>query len=1257
MLPTDPTQSLPPEDDRFPPTKSFNEGGSTIGFESSTAAPVPLIAERYELGEEIDRGGMGIVHHARDRVLNRDVAVKILQPRFAPDSSTARRFVEEAKIAGQLQHPGIAPVHDLGMLPGGQPYLAMKLIKGQTLAKLLADKSHSLDAMIDHFGEIVRTVAYAHHKGVIHRDLKPANVMIGAFGEVQVMDWGLAKLIAGTRTGIEPAASDAISQASVIETDRTPDSATQAGSILGTPAYMPPEQAKGDMERIDARADVFALGSMLCELLTGKPAYTGTFDEIRARSIIGDLKPAQDRLAACQVDPALRQLALDCLKADPANRPKNAHVVSQRLTDFRQATAAKLKEAEQDKLKAEISLAEQRKRRIVWAGLAAALAIGTAISLYFATRATNYARKIDESYAELKAEQSQRQKEFERAEEETRVAKAEKARADQQLARAERLNYVNELQNADRHWNQFNISSAVNLLNATSWDQRGSEWNLMYHMQKQSEIIHFSEYARPNLSPNLNKIIYRDTRGEIKIGIFNDDILGKALPINFAENRWDTRVFWDNLGKHVAISGKNKISIFSCEHYKEIASVETLGEIYGFVWMPNGISFALTYKDHSLGSNIFIHSIFEPRKVKTIPLTHRKQVVDINIEVLFNDNLLCCDRNGNVVAVNTETSEVKLLYKFSLGNNYIQRISLSPDKNRIAYCSGRVLSIIDRMTGLEAARHTLAEIDSDVEQLAWSPDGIHVAIGCSDGRVVVLPSWPDDEERFTFRGHSQNVRQLLWVPNSHYLVSTSDDGSVRFWAIPDEKYKLPDYSTASWGYPYRLLVSREKNISSKIDDCKFLQDHKALLCHAIDWNRPTSHWSADRKRIAILPEYSAKSFRILEVQSGGLLGSWSGESDVSAFAWSKDGRYLAFATDDKIIRYWELYENSFREIRQEKMDSYVRSLLFANDYQNIISSSSDGLFCHSIFDSSKHLICETGFHAFELHGFVPEDRYLICSKVNSGASVNAFVDGEIIYINIDTGISIAKSRDQMVGSISSSLITRDGRFITLSLNGLLQIWNRNDCGLLLSCDFAKFHSFSQFDGVTDLALDDDQLVIILGSDTQKRFSICVPDRIQVELNFHADDARFSKDGLSIYVKRDRPPMAEISAKTGRMIGSRNDSDIDWENYSKISPDGLHQLVVQNGKVFRDYIDRKDVDNRSHDFFQEITHFDADWHRDRFHLSFYTNQPYAAKFHLKALYNANPMDWETIVNLAASDRIVAAAEFGRKAKRFEEMDDY
>jgi serine/threonine protein kinase len=270
--------------------------------------------DRYQLSGEIARGGMGAVLRARDVELGRDLAVKVLLEKYVDRPEVAWRFIDEVQIGGQLQHPGVVPVYDIGHY-GDRPFFTMKLVKGLTLSGILAerpdlaaDRSRLLGIAL----QVAQAMAYAHANGVIHRDLKPANIMVGVFGEVQVMDWGLAKVLAESGVADLERASWAHQEpenVTMIRTARSTGSAgsfgtdTEAGSMLGTPAYMPPEQANGDIANLDRRADVFGLGAILCKVLTGKPPYVGrSSEEVRRKAANGDLADAAARLDACQAD-------------------------------------------------------------------------------------------------------------------------------------------------------------------------------------------------------------------------------------------------------------------------------------------------------------------------------------------------------------------------------------------------------------------------------------------------------------------------------------------------------------------------------------------------------------------------------------------------------------------------------------------------------------------------------------------------------------------------------------------------------------------------------------------------------------------------------------------------------------------------------------------------------------------------------------------------------------------------------------------
>src|SRR5579884_1739503 len=373
------------------------ESAHIVQPNSDAMPPSEQTGDRYQLQGEIARGGMGAILRGRDMDLGRDLAIKVLLEKHVHRPEVARRFLEEAQIAGQLQHPGVVPVYDIGRF-GERPFFTMKLVKGQTLAALLEDRAGPAadrPRLLDIALRVAHTVAYAHAKGVIHRDLKPANVMVGAFGEVQVMDWGLAKVLSEGGVADEERAASRERQRpeeTTIRTLRSGGSAgsgteTEAGSLLGTPAYMPPEQANGDVALLDRRCDVFGLGAILCEILTGKPPNVGrSSEEVRRKAANGDLTEALARLDGCGAEMELILLTRRCLAPEALDRPKDAQAVAEALTGYLDGVQERLHEAELAEAEAKAKAIEEAKRRRLTVALAAtvllALTVGGSGWLY-----------------------------------------------------------------------------------------------------------------------------------------------------------------------------------------------------------------------------------------------------------------------------------------------------------------------------------------------------------------------------------------------------------------------------------------------------------------------------------------------------------------------------------------------------------------------------------------------------------------------------------------------------------------------------------------------------------------------------------------------------------------------------------------------------------------------------------------------------------------------------------------------------------
>jgi serine/threonine-protein kinase len=292
---------------------------------SGGAAPLRVRADRYTLGAVLGKGGMGEVCAAIDEDIGRDVAVKRLRSPDAGPEAIAR-FLREARIQARLDHPAIVPVHDLGAGADGRPFFAMKRLAGTTLAEVIArgELAAQRPRLLRAFVEVCLAAEFAHTRGVVHRDLKPANIALGDFGEVYVLDWGIARVLADPD---HPAHGSVGADVETLDTG-----GTSAGAVLGTPGYMPPEQLRGEVG-VDARADVYALGCVLFEILAGEPLHPRGTGAVPS-TLAGDGLDARPTARGADCPPELEAACVRATRTEPGDRFASARALGDAVQAF-----------------------------------------------------------------------------------------------------------------------------------------------------------------------------------------------------------------------------------------------------------------------------------------------------------------------------------------------------------------------------------------------------------------------------------------------------------------------------------------------------------------------------------------------------------------------------------------------------------------------------------------------------------------------------------------------------------------------------------------------------------------------------------------------------------------------------------------------------------------------------------------------------------------------------------------------------------
>lgn len=799
--------------------EAATSGTDPIVRPQSTEMPQKGSDSRYQLQGEIARGGMGAILKGRDTDLGRDLAIKVLLDSHKSKPEVVQRFIEEAQIGGQLQHPGIAPVYELGQFSDRRPFFSMKLVKGETFSKILSlRKSPSEDRgrFLGIFEQICQTMAYAHSRGVIHRDLKPANIMVGAFGEVQVMDWGLAKVLQSGGVADERMAQSRSSDQSVIQTLRsrggdTPTpvgsvgSQTQVGSVMGTPAYMPPEQALGEIDNLDERADVFGLGAILCEVLTGRPPYIGDDGtQVFRLAVRGKLEACFERLDACGADAELIALTKHCLELEPKDRPRDAGVLASRVTTYLTSVEARLRAVELDRAaaaaRAEEALltarehqaaasAERRARRLQL-GLAAVIlcvttlggisAVWTAIVQRQLRQDAEVAEKLANSAREAESRQ------LARAEQERARAESEQQRAESEKRRSENMLADMQTERGLRAASEGQFASAAmwfaHAAKITPHDRNREQANLLRAQSWMNQaMMPVARLALPDgdasrlafqpHGPHLLTI--KD--GRLRVWDWRNEVI-----VPWSESLGGvTDADWSPDGQRVAMAfGSAEARLFDSSNGTELARFRPAEHVSVVRWSPDGKRLAVGSRNTQIWN-------LEAAPRKESEWVHPASVYALNFNRAGTQLVTACEDNqARVFAVAAATAAEPLLPPLEHAP-FFRNMSAAP-----VFCDHdhQLVTILkeNRAPGM----WTLASAERSVKRLRSgsdfdralnvSPDGrwiaaaggAHCVMICIDGTAMVLP-------------HRNHLHNALFNPNGRSVVTLGYEGIARVWSMDD----------------------------------------------------------------------------------------------------------------------------------------------------------------------------------------------------------------------------------------------------------------------------------------------------------------------------------------------------------------------------------------------------------------------------------------------------------------------------------------
>jgi len=839
--------------------------------------------ERYRVEDEFARGGFGEILTVFDKSLRRTVALKQLSSKTIEASEFRRRFLNEARITAYLEHPGVVPVYQLHEPPGREPYYTMKLVRGDTLADAIeqfhatehspSDQQVHRARLLGAYLTVARTMAFAHSRGVIHRDLKPANIVLGEFGETVVLDWGLAKRTGGGADELSATPAGPSPEPFEMTLD-----VTQAGDVIGTPVYMSPEQASGATDTMDQRCDVYAMGAILYELLTGKRPYRGSSSREVIEKVIG-----AELAAPRSVSPAIpRPLEAICLKA-MASDPDDRYPSCAELADDVERFGANQPIGAYRESIGERSSRWMRRHRTLGLAAIAGLIVVAAVAVVAAVMINRQRTRAVAAEARAVASESK--------------AVASEAGTRKALEAARRSLYATRIANAQHEWAAGYLSKADALLDSCDEDLRRWEWRYLKRLCNS----HVMEIRPPGLmvlaaafSPDGDKIATGGNGGLHLWDAASGKLIWKAPPTG--DDVRKVRFSLD--GSRIYALGSKKISAFDAKSGRQFWSLdEAHGMVFGWAVTPDDRYVMLFNREQKLVTIDGESGQVVNRSVKlgTIVSSIAYSAGDKRMAMGFN---MYGDVNIHQLGSSVKPRKVQS------GQRDVYDLAFSADGSLLACAAGNpntsagTVRIWDTRTG-KVNCESVGKIDV-VTKVAFSPTGKQVVTVGYNRKLTI---WSMRSGKLvparTFRIRGGRVNDLSLDNTNKRAMTVSDDGAARVWDLTRDQEHL------QYGVKWRDMRG-----------AAFGRD---------------STWFVDATGVA-------RSTRSLEYLGDLVRGGATSAAGVAA---SRDGTKFAIGASNGMIGVWRIGEFPVK-VDLDRQTGRATSLAFSPDGEKLLSGSDSG---------------------------------------------------------------------------------------------------------------------------------------------------------------------------------------------------------------------------------------------------------------------------------------------------------------------------